>query len=182
MIIPLCIVNLGGYTWSASLEPGVTLLDLTSLSGCSLAASALFDLVFDDGIRPLYIGHHLAMLLATHGTTALIMTLPTNNKLRMLGIFQAYKVGLTWALIMRAQDSAPALPDQLRDLLLRHDLRGDYNGLSPAHKMGPAPHGRGRHHVFVPVTVHDNKVEDCGQAVQGVQQSQDRNEEAPPRE
>jgi hypothetical protein len=96
MIIPLCIVNLGGYTWSATLEPGVTLLDLTSLSGCSLAASALFDLVFDDGIRPLYIGHHLAMLLATHGTTALIMTLPINNKMRMLGLFQAYKVGLTW--------------------------------------------------------------------------------------
>ncbi|KAL4734275.1 hypothetical protein BDV11DRAFT_212952 [Aspergillus similis] len=96
MIIPLCIVNLGGYTWSASLKPGFTLLDLTSLSGCSLAASALFDLVFDDGIRPLYISHHLAMLIATHGTTALIMTLPTDNKLRVLGMFQAYKVGLTW--------------------------------------------------------------------------------------
>ncbi|KAL4747961.1 hypothetical protein BDW72DRAFT_196245 [Aspergillus terricola var. indicus] len=98
MIIPICIVNLGGYTWSASLKPGITLLDLTSLSGCSLAASALFDLIFDDGIRPLYIGHHLAMLLATHGTTALIMTLPTDNKLRVLGMFQAYKVGLTWVL------------------------------------------------------------------------------------
>ncbi|KAL4972870.1 hypothetical protein BDW66DRAFT_169171 [Aspergillus desertorum] len=98
MILPICMVNLGGYTWSASLEPGVTLLEITSLSGCSLAASALFDLVTDDGIRPLYIGHHLAMLLATHGTTALIMTLPTNNEVRVLEIFQAYKIGLTWVL------------------------------------------------------------------------------------
>ena len=83
---------------------------------------------------------------------------------------------------MRAQYSAPTLPDQLRDFLLRHDPGGDYNGLSPAHKMGPAPDGRGCYHVFVPDTVHDNKVEDCGQAVRGVQQPQDRNEAAPPRE
>ncbi|KAL4993627.1 hypothetical protein BDV10DRAFT_189818 [Aspergillus recurvatus] len=98
MIVPICMVNLGGYTWSASLEFGITLLDITGLSGCSLAASALFDLISDDGIRPLYIGHHLAMLLATHGTTALIMTLPANNELQVLEMFQAYKVGLTWVL------------------------------------------------------------------------------------
>ncbi|KAL5042052.1 hypothetical protein BDW71DRAFT_217302 [Aspergillus fruticulosus] len=100
MVVPICMVNLGGYSWSASLQSGITLLDITGLSGCSLAASALFDLISDDGMRPLYIGHHVAMLLATHGTTALIMTLPANNELRVLEMFQAYKVGLTWTEVL----------------------------------------------------------------------------------
>ncbi|KAL6229725.1 hypothetical protein BDW75DRAFT_234978 [Aspergillus navahoensis] len=180
MIVPICMVNLGSHSWSTSSEFGITLLDITSLSGCSLAASALFDLILDDGIRPLYIGHHLTMLLATHGTTALIMTLPANNELRLLEMLQAYKVGLTWAIYMRAQDPALAVPCQSRYLLLRHVPRGNDNGLSPAHKMGATANGRRRHHGFVSDTVHDNQVEDCGQVARGVHQPGDRSKGASP--
>ncbi|KAL5333095.1 hypothetical protein BJX70DRAFT_403920 [Aspergillus crustosus] len=98
MALPIYLVNFGGYRWSDNIAPYITLLDLTAFSGCSLGASALFDLSNDDSIRPLYVIHHLTMVFAIQGTGALIMSLPTNNERRILEIFQAFKAGLTWVL------------------------------------------------------------------------------------
>ncbi|KAL4880254.1 hypothetical protein BJY04DRAFT_219257 [Aspergillus karnatakaensis] len=98
MMVSLSLVHLGGYRWSDYLAPYITVLDLTAFSGCCLGASALFDLIQDDNIRPLYIVHHLVMLLAMQGTGALIMTLPTDDERRIMETFQAFKFGTTWLL------------------------------------------------------------------------------------
>lgn len=98
MITSISMVIHGGYAWSDSFGPGVTVFDTVSLSTCLLGASALFDLIYDESLRPLYVWHHLVMLLATQGTPALIMSLPTRNEARLLATFEAIKVGLTWGM------------------------------------------------------------------------------------
>lgn len=98
MLISIFMVIHGGYTWSDSFGPCVTVFDTVSLSTCLLGASALFDMIYDEGLRPLYVWHHLVMLLAIQGTLALIMSLTTSNEARLLATFEAIKVGLTWGM------------------------------------------------------------------------------------
>jgi hypothetical protein len=96
MAIPIYMVNHSGYRWSDYIGPCITLLDVAAFSTCALGASALFDLISDDSIRPLYLVHHLVMVFAIQGTGALIMNLPADNEPRILEVFQAIKVGLAW--------------------------------------------------------------------------------------
>lgn len=105
MITSIFAVIQDGYAWSDSFGPGVTVLDTVSLSTCLLGASALFDLIYDESLRPLYVCHHLAMLLAIQGTPALIMSLPTSNEAQLLATFEAIKVGLTWGMSSKLLDA-----------------------------------------------------------------------------
>ncbi|OJJ60294.1 hypothetical protein ASPSYDRAFT_55908 [Aspergillus sydowii CBS 593.65] len=163
MIISIFMVIHGGYTWSDSFGPGVTVFDTVSLSTCLLGASALFDMIYDESLRPLYVWHHLVMLLAIQGTLALIMSLTTSNEARLLATFEAIKVGLTWA-----QDTVPDVSGQLYYLCVCYVPRGSHRRLSPAYTMGTTPDVAGHSHSVIPGLIHDDQIQDSRQAVRGV--------------
>ncbi|OJI99632.1 hypothetical protein ASPVEDRAFT_128983 [Aspergillus versicolor CBS 583.65] len=170
MITSIFAVIQDGYAWSDSFGPGVTVLDSVSLSTCLLGASALFDLIYDESLRPLYVCHHLAMLLAIQGTPALIMSLPTSNETQLLATFEAIKVGLTWGMSSKLLDAGVPSPDShtFCENSSHSSPERSHRRLSPAYSMGTTPNIAGHSRSAIPGFIHDNQMQDSGQALWGV--------------
>lgn len=107
--IPISMVLWGEYTWLDSFGTGITLADMAIVPVVAFPAWAVFDLIYSEKLPPLYIMHHLGIVLAMEGTATMIMNLPTNDESRVVYMSQALQVITIWGKHWLSKPSSIAL-------------------------------------------------------------------------
>lgn len=77
LVIPAYRIGIQHGSWSDPGWPsGLTLGDMGTYSSAAFAALGLFDLVYSDNVRIIYVLHHLGTVVWLHGVWATFLSLP----------------------------------------------------------------------------------------------------------
>ncbi|RAH85468.1 hypothetical protein BO86DRAFT_386403 [Aspergillus japonicus CBS 114.51] len=100
LAIPSYRILVQGQYWDErGLVPGLTLADMGTTSVMAFGALSLFDLVYSENLRPIYLLHHLGTLAFLHGYLYMVMSLPAAPEKTAEGLERLVllvEICLTW--------------------------------------------------------------------------------------
>ncbi|RAK73799.1 uncharacterized protein BO72DRAFT_451326 [Aspergillus fijiensis CBS 313.89] len=99
------IIVQGQYWDEQGLVPGMTLADMATTSVMAFGALGLFDLIYSESLRPIYLLHHLGTLVFLHGYLYMVMSLPTAPEKSAEGLERLallVQICLTWGMFLPA--------------------------------------------------------------------------------
>lgn len=114
LAIPAYRIGIEHGSWSDPGWPsGLTLGDMGTYSAAAFAALSLFDLVYSDNVRIIYVLHHLGTVVWLHSVWATFLSLPTTAaRTEQFGLI--CEVSLSWGKHM------PCLPSISVRTILKH--------------------------------------------------------------
>ncbi|PHH90379.1 hypothetical protein CDD83_3865 [Cordyceps sp. RAO-2017] len=117
--VPAYHVAARGSAWADTCVAGMTMSDMATVAVFSFGALCLFDFIYDDNLRVIYIMHHVGTLVVMQGTLALVMTLPARDMdgAGIIRMVQVMEITLAWVLFSSLGSTVSRLTYLTRQLL-----------------------------------------------------------------